>query len=322
MKISKQETGEEKAHLNPDGERMVPEYHKGELIYGEHLSRYEAILELCKNRVVLDIASGSGYGTKMISKGAKKVYGVDISEDAVNYARSHFNSRNIDYSVGSGTKIPLADNSIDVVVSMETIEHIEAQEAHLSEIVRVLKHDGVYICSTPNDRVYPKGNHFHVREHSSKSLRRLLTGYFKQASFYYQTIDYVASIFTEQELSSQFTDLRNITKCIDTKPDESIYFLVLCTNSSSELPELKSSHYISKPYSYPDEVQRLKRLGQADIDLVRIKYLEKDLEKNIHSAQEQARHRTLAEKELLRIKSSRSYKFFEYVKKLAKRTRK
>ncbi len=50
--------------LKNDGERMVPEHHKGRNIYGAHIGRYEAGVSLVSNKIVLDIACGSGYGTK------------------------------------------------------------------------------------------------------------------------------------------------------------------------------------------------------------------------------------------------------------------
>ncbi len=67
-----------KAELVNDYERMVPEFHKDNLIYAEHITRYMAAKPLMKNKVVLDIASGSGYGTKMLAETAKYVYGVDV----------------------------------------------------------------------------------------------------------------------------------------------------------------------------------------------------------------------------------------------------
>ena len=93
-----------------DGERMIPEFHGENLFYTEHLQRYEKTKSLVENKVVLDIASGSGYGTQMIAQSAKFVFGVDVSDDAVRYARSNYQSDNISFITGSGTNIPLEDN--------------------------------------------------------------------------------------------------------------------------------------------------------------------------------------------------------------------
>src|SRR6185436_11181815 len=98
-----------KKKLENTGERMIPALHAGELMYAEHVTRYEAAAAIIKDKVVLDIASGSGYGTKMLAEHAKKVYGVDVSAEAVDYAKERFSAKNVEYRVGSGTQIPLED---------------------------------------------------------------------------------------------------------------------------------------------------------------------------------------------------------------------
>ena len=137
--------------LRDTGERMVPEFHKGKLIYAEHTSRYKCAESLVKGKLVLDIASGSGYGTQMLAQVASKVYGVDNNEEAIKYARKNFSAANIEYKLGNGEMIPMEDDSVDVVVTFETIEHIQDHTRFLREIKRVLKPDGLLLISTPND---------------------------------------------------------------------------------------------------------------------------------------------------------------------------
>ena len=49
-----------------------------------HLTRYSIIKNICKNKQVLDLACGEGYGSYLIRTwGADKVLGVDISKDTV-----------------------------------------------------------------------------------------------------------------------------------------------------------------------------------------------------------------------------------------------
>src|SRR5437868_7006006 len=99
--------------LPNDGERMVPELHKGTLLYAEHLTRYLMANQIIKDKVVLEIACGSGYGTQLMSKSAKKVYGVDVDKKTIEYAKQHFSASNIEYKLGNGTSIPIDDSSID-----------------------------------------------------------------------------------------------------------------------------------------------------------------------------------------------------------------
>lgn len=125
------------------GERFIPEKTDG-IIATEHYHRYLAVMEFLKknsDKVVLDAASGSGYGTNLISKFSKKVYGIDISIEAVEYAKNNFSRDNIEFLNSSIESLPFEDNTIDVIVSFETIEHVDltAQNKFLNEINRVLK---------------------------------------------------------------------------------------------------------------------------------------------------------------------------------------
>jgi ubiquinone/menaquinone biosynthesis C-methylase UbiE len=220
--------------LEDTGERMIPEFHKGGstwgLVYAEHFTRYYCAQDLVKGKVVLDIACGSGYGTQLLAKGAKKVYGVDVSRDAVEYARKKFPAKNVEYLTGDATKIPLDDNSVDVVVTFETIEHIKDYHRFLTEVKRVLKDDGLAIISTPNDTEFAEGNHFHVHEFTYKELIREVKKYFKNIDSYFQaTWKYVAigsDKFMQQEglISTPTLGLAPL------QPDQYLYFYLLCSN--------------------------------------------------------------------------------------------
>src|SRR3990167_2932557 len=160
--------------MQDTGERMIPEHHKGNIIYGEHMSRYLAVAGTVEGKVVLDIACGTGYGTQIIAKDAAKVYGVDISKETIEYAKENFNAPNITYKLGNASKIPLDDNSVDVVVSFETIEHVKEYEKFVDEVKRVLKDNGQFIVSTPNDDEFIDDNEFHVHEFQFTELKELV----------------------------------------------------------------------------------------------------------------------------------------------------
>jgi len=114
---------------------------------------------------MLDI--GAGYGIDILtlienSPVESSYYiALEIASSQVLSMKKEFRSRNItnvDFVVGDGTRLPLADDSIDIVISNQTIEHISAQENHLQESYRVLKKGGVLLITTGN-RVFPfQGN--------------------------------------------------------------------------------------------------------------------------------------------------------------------
>jgi SAM-dependent methyltransferase len=92
---------------------------------------------------------------------------------------------------GDGARLPLADDCFDVVVSFETIEHLEDHEAFLAECRRVLKDEGVLVCSTPNKRIFSPvadspPNAYHVREFWPDEFRLLLSGYFEDVALHGQ----------------------------------------------------------------------------------------------------------------------------------------
>lgn len=176
--------------MNNTGERFIPGL--GGLIEMEHLNRYYFVINQLnlKNNTVLDIASGEGYGSKILSLHAKNVIGVDISSEAVEHANCKYKSNNLSFIQGSATEIPLEDMSVDVVVSFETIEHHDKHVEMINEIKRVLKKDGILIISSPDKYHYSEvrnyKNTFHVKELYYEEFRTLMTENFIHVSFYLQ----------------------------------------------------------------------------------------------------------------------------------------
>ncbi len=216
--------------MEDTGERMIPAYHKGQLVYGEHIVRYEAIMPIVKGKTVLDIASGSGYGTEIIASQAKKVFGVDVDAEAVQYATTNYGKKNITFLHGDGIKIPLDDDAVDVVVSFETLEHIEDYEKFMAEVKRVLKPDGLLVLSTPNDKEFPEGAHFHIHEFEQKELEKLVDKYFSTTKSYFQATWIYNALLQEKQMSEEnllSIPTRNVAP---VETDKALYFYMLCAN--------------------------------------------------------------------------------------------
>ena len=79
----------------------------------EHIHRYHFAKQLVNNKVVLDAACGSGYGSALLAEEAKEVYGIDISEEAIEYARSNYEK--VKYSAMSIATLDFPDNFFDVI---------------------------------------------------------------------------------------------------------------------------------------------------------------------------------------------------------------
>lgn len=171
------------------GERLITSV---EAMHGvvEHLHRYALAKQIIKDKVVLDIASGEGYGSFLMSKDARKVFGVDIDRESVNHAAEKYsNNANLEYLCGSTSKIPLPDNSVDVVVSFETLEHHDEHDMMMLEVSRVLKVDGILFISSPEKTIYKErdpNNPYHIKELTIAEFKVLLKKYFKYNQFFTQ----------------------------------------------------------------------------------------------------------------------------------------
>ena len=177
------------------GERLIPaEIPETDGLFREHIERYLFAMGYVKEGdAVLDVACGTGYGTYCLSSKAEKVYGVDISSEAIEYAKGHYGKKNIVFAEGKAVKLDFPDNSFGVVCSFETIEHLSESEEFLQEIKRVLKPGGILVISTPNRETYPGGRSpsaFHKREFSLSEISGLLEKHFRDIEIYVQKMAY------------------------------------------------------------------------------------------------------------------------------------
>lgn len=131
-----------------------------------HLRRYELaadVLRELERRRVADIACGVGYGARMLcAHGQAEMYvGVDLNAQAVDYARRrHGDGEHVVFRNSSAVATGFDSDSVDLIASFETIEHIEGVDEVLREFARVLCPGGALIISTPN-KLGPTPHHVH-----------------------------------------------------------------------------------------------------------------------------------------------------------------
>ena len=173
--------------LKPTRERFT---YEGGDIEIEHYHRYQLASALADGKRILDIASGEGYGSHLLSKSAKHVTGVDISKECVEYANRRYGGKNLEYRHGEAAKIPLEEGSVDMVVSFETLEHHDQHDAMFEEIRRVLVPGGILVISSPDKRHYSDDagfqNEFHVKELYFEEFKELVSKFFQNHRFYFQ----------------------------------------------------------------------------------------------------------------------------------------
>lgn len=225
------------------GERFIPG--KSDPILAlEHYHRYLFASRFAKGKRVLDVASGEGYGSALMAIDAKHVLGIDIAEDIVNHAKARYADRNnVEFMVGACENLSLPAESIDLAVSFETLEHLDAkgQESFLQGVKRSLTKEGILILSSPEREVYgksrPEPNEFHRCELTKEELSTLLRKFFTHVHLLGQDPVTVSLIRDLAEPVRQTPAIES-TERFQTGADQAstslkpLYLLALCSDES------------------------------------------------------------------------------------------
>jgi SAM-dependent methyltransferase len=163
----------------------------------QNRARYEWAAQFVEGKRVIEVGCGDGSGTRgLVEAGASRIDGFDVSAPAIEAAiREHSDVENLSFAHYAGDVLPVEGASCEVVVSLETIEHVEADGAFVAEIARVLEPSGVFLCSTPNRLLLDPGttidqppfNPHHVREYSPEELEKRLAEGFEEVEMLGQT---------------------------------------------------------------------------------------------------------------------------------------
>ncbi|MFC1711393.1 class I SAM-dependent methyltransferase [Patescibacteria group bacterium] len=98
---------------------------------------------------VIDIGCGAGGFIKAVKhyRSDLKVYGVDISQAAINWAKKE--NQGVKFVSGDLYKLAFKNNYFDAVVMCDTLEHLKKPELALKEVNRILKKNGIFYSFTP-----------------------------------------------------------------------------------------------------------------------------------------------------------------------------
>jgi len=224
------------------GERFLPEC-QGEMWY-EHWHRYRFVRTLARGKRVLDLACGEGYGTALLAEGATLACGVDRSMAAIQHARSrYFDLPASTFVAADCAALPFSDASFDLVVSFETLEHIDRQAEFLKEVRRVLAHDGIFVLSSPNKSEYSDArgyrNEYHIGELYREELDSLLAEHFSHRRWFGQRNAFASVIWAEGRVplalsQAEWHQVDRLTPRAETPLPEPMYFLIV--TSAQEAP--------------------------------------------------------------------------------------
>lgn len=158
-----------------------------------HLARYQlAARHAPEQGIILDAACGLGYGSAMLARqfpGAR-VIGIDISEYAVDYARTNFAAElpNLEFHVADACDLTMVvEDSVDLVVSFETIEHVPDPELFLRGVARRMKAGARFIGSVPNlwlDETGKDPNPWHFHVFDLPKFYQLMAGHLQVSHVY------------------------------------------------------------------------------------------------------------------------------------------
>jgi 2-polyprenyl-3-methyl-5-hydroxy-6-metoxy-1,4-benzoquinol methylase len=172
-------------------ERVIPDRPECKPMLQVHMARYRFVEPCVQGAMMLDVGCGCGYGTHhLATSGAQRAIGIDISQEAVEYACRHYSAANLDFRRMDATALDFPDETFDVVVCLEVLEHVSNHQRLLAETRRVLRPGGRIVVSTPNGQIFsPNGkpiNPKHVREFSKYELEKVLAPYFENLQFWGQ----------------------------------------------------------------------------------------------------------------------------------------
>lgn len=126
-----------------------------------------------ENIKILDVGCGTGQLMKEL-KDVGEIYGIDFSVHAIDFCRKR---GLVEVKQGSATSIPYGDNSFDVILALDLLEHVEDDHEAIKEMKRVVKDKGIFIIFVPafnflwgrSDEI---GKHF--RRYSKERLLKVI----------------------------------------------------------------------------------------------------------------------------------------------------
>ena len=120
---------------------------------------------------ILDIATGTGdLAINLVKTNAKKIIGADISEGMLEVGRKKIAAKHLEKTIemvfGDSENLPFENNMFDAITVAFGVRNFENLEKGLSEILRVLKPNGIFVIletSVPEKTPYKQGYKFYTK---------------------------------------------------------------------------------------------------------------------------------------------------------------
>ena len=116
-------------------------------------TRYDFASRFIKNKDVLEVGCGSGYGLQIFQKLSRNYSGIEYSEENINFIRDKYINSKDKVTYGDAHKLDFKEESKDVIIALAIIYYLEF-EKFLKECKKVLRKNGSIIFCTTNKN-YP-----------------------------------------------------------------------------------------------------------------------------------------------------------------------
>jgi SAM-dependent methyltransferase len=165
------------------GERTVPGLDRENYWFRRHEAAYAWVVGRgdLGGSTVVDAGSGEGYGAAMLARaGTRQVIALEYDELAAGHSNRRYGEvRTVRANLDA---LPVTDAAVDVVITMQVIEHLWDLPRFLRECRRVLRPGGTIIAATPNRLTFSPGlerhqrptNPFHVEEFDAAQVEHML----------------------------------------------------------------------------------------------------------------------------------------------------
>ncbi len=119
---------------------------------------FDKLISTWKDIKVLDIGCGGGFTSEFIAKKGAAVSGIDLSDVSIETAKMHSKESDliIDYRSGTAENLPYENDSFDVIICVDVLEHLEDAAIAIAEVKRVLKPGGIFLFDTINKTLKSK----------------------------------------------------------------------------------------------------------------------------------------------------------------------
>jgi 2-polyprenyl-6-hydroxyphenyl methylase/3-demethylubiquinone-9 3-methyltransferase len=119
--------------------------------FGRYVSSWQGLK-------ALDVGCGGGFSCEFMAELGAVVSGIDQSAKCIESAQEHADSSGlkIDYRCGFSEKLLYEDNTFDIVICVDVLEHIADLDKTIIEIHRVLKPQGLFFFDTINRNLKSK----------------------------------------------------------------------------------------------------------------------------------------------------------------------